>query len=99
MSKQMSTNSSIGSEANSPGVSTQPSSPLTINSPDKATELEIRGSGNQQPGDSAESMDIAQDEDDEEGMDVKAKALTRLLKTSSVGLPLFSVCYHRLIVC
>jgi hypothetical protein len=31
-------------------------------------------------------MDIAQDGDDE-GMDVKAKALTRLLQTSSVSLP------------
>ena len=87
MSEQMSPTSSNDSRANSPGPSTQPSSPRTIDFPDNTKEAEVTGSNDQKSRDSYASMDIAQDEDDEEGMDVKAKALTRLLKTSSVGLP------------
>lgn len=85
MSDQISPTSSIGSWANSPGPSTQPSSPPTIESLGNTKESEIKESVNHDTGNSDENMDVAENEEDDEGMDVKAKALIRLLKTSSVG--------------
>ncbi|OJD16416.1 hypothetical protein AJ78_03403 [Emergomyces pasteurianus Ep9510] len=58
----------------SPQASTRPSSPPTVTSPGNGEPFKME-------------IDATQDkhvEDDEEGMDIKAKALTNLLKTSSV---------------
>ncbi|KLJ08333.1 hypothetical protein EMPG_16239 [Blastomyces silverae] len=70
---------SIDSSENSPGASTQVSSPPPVH-----TDM---GDMSRMEVDSAQghaARDKNVEEEDEEGMDVKAKALTNLLKTSSV---------------
>ncbi|OAX82095.1 hypothetical protein ACJ72_03557 [Emergomyces africanus] len=67
--------SSADSVGNSPQASTRPSSPPTIASPDNGDTPKMEVDATQ---------DKILEEDDEEGMDLKAKALTNLLKTSSV---------------
>jgi hypothetical protein len=61
--------------------STQPSSPPGSPLQENKPKLEIRDEEN---ANAAEKMDILE-EDNLEGMDIKARALTNLLKTSSVG--------------
>lgn len=63
--------------------STQPSSPVGVDSADVESNLKVEGLHEQHGGDQ-ENMGIPNDEDDTEGMDIKARALTNLLKTSSV---------------
>jgi hypothetical protein len=69
-----------------PDQSTQPSSPLEPTSPS-----ECKDQNNTEEGEAGYKMDDV-DDDDLEGMDTKAKALTNLLKTSSVGLLTPFVC-------
>ncbi|PGH06322.1 hypothetical protein AJ79_06565 [Helicocarpus griseus UAMH5409] len=74
----MSTISSIGDSSRG---ATRPSSPLTVATSVKAVTAEMEVDAPQEPTGQDKNMEV---EDDEEGMDVKAKALTNLLKTSSV---------------
>ncbi|PGH30689.1 hypothetical protein GX50_06553 [[Emmonsia] crescens] len=73
-------NSSADSLGDSPLASTRPSSPPTVTSPDRGDMSRMEVDAAQEPA----AQDKNVEEDDEEGMDVKAKALTNLLKTSSV---------------
>ncbi|KAL1969406.1 hypothetical protein VTN77DRAFT_9599 [Rasamsonia byssochlamydoides] len=63
--------------------STQPSSPIVAGSADGESNGKIEGH-HEQHGGEQDNMDLPIDEDDTEGMDIKARALTNLLKTSSV---------------
>ncbi|ODH51549.1 hypothetical protein GX48_02218 [Paracoccidioides brasiliensis] len=72
--------SSVDSLGNTPQPSTQPSSPSTVASTKKGNPSKMEA--DESLGSAVEHIDV--EEDDEEGMDVKAKALTNLLKTSSV---------------
>lgn len=74
-------NSSADSLGDSPLASTRPSSPPTVTSPDRGDMSRMEVDAAQEPA----AQDKNVEEDDEEGMDVKAKALTNLLKTSSVS--------------
>jgi hypothetical protein len=70
--------------------STQPSSPLAAGSADGEDNHKEEGRDEHHGGEQ-DVMDIPNDEEDTEGMDVKARALTNLLKTSSVCCPFLSI--------
>ncbi|KAG5293001.1 lymphocyte-specific helicase [Histoplasma ohiense] len=74
--------SSANSPRNSLGASTPQSSPPIVDSPGKGDMdiSKVKVDSAQEHEEQNENME----EDDEEGMDIKAKALTKLLKTSSV---------------
>ncbi|PGH17583.1 hypothetical protein AJ80_04761 [Polytolypa hystricis UAMH7299] len=78
--------SSVFSAEDSPRASTQPSSPPTFSSPGKSNPPTTEVGDDQQAAGLEPAAEPLQEEeeDDLEGMDVKAKALTNLLKTSSV---------------
>ncbi|KAL2006421.1 hypothetical protein VTN00DRAFT_9089 [Thermoascus crustaceus] len=62
--------------------STQPSTPAVAASPDPDMKPKLEEHGDQNQEREVENMKV--EDDDTEGMDIKAKALTNLLKTSSV---------------